>query len=64
MNNQKPKLLPCPFCGTPEPDIERSVTSEIEVQCLDCGALIIEPAREAAIAAWNRRTNNNKAKEE
>ena len=64
------ELKPCPFCGHEafaEPSKVRK-GYECVIQCSGCLACMLsithdteEEAEEAAIAAWNRRANDEKA---
>ena len=52
------RLLPCPFCGDAEPEIERRGTGRVSciVACTYCGCRL-ESADEgdSSGASWNRR---------
>jgi Lar family restriction alleviation protein len=65
-----PPLLPCPFCGGTDMEVENTHTPSYAVECEDCGAAIGTPpgltdgaktranhrrAFLAAISAWNTR---------
>ena len=58
---RKAKLLPCPFYGGTDVDIERDEDGFYRVRCVDCGASttwygVGRDSRRRAIAAWNRRS--------
>lgn len=50
------KLLPCPFCGSDEIDIEREGTNRVSciMRCLNCGCYM-ESNETGHGEAWNRR---------
>ncbi len=52
-------LLPCPFCGHPEPAVGEYGTEHVpwNVYCMgdDCMAEVYETTYERAVASWNRR---------
>ena len=47
-------LLPCPFCGYPNPYLYNNGERWL-VDCGPCGGEISGATRDSAIAAWNRR---------
>ena len=61
-------LLPCPFCGTPHPEIQNTHTASYWVECVGCECTLADPQsppsqskyqhkqsiKRAAIA-WNTR---------
>lgn len=59
------ELKPCPFCGG-EPIAynydpyrgELGGAEHVAVLCTCCGARIIRPTHEDAVARWNRRDGN------
>lgn len=72
----EPKLKPCPFCGSNMTDIEVTVRTDrpkcnciAKVVCLNCFASAMnhgfdwtqKEAKDNAIAAWNRRANDEQA---
>jgi Lar family restriction alleviation protein len=54
------ELKPCPFCGTPEPQLAqpRATVGWWVIECRDCPALMEEETEEAIVAAWNTRANS------
>ena len=52
----KTELLPCPFCGGSDVEIQNSFAGSKKPVCTDCGASL-HPSRsnEAAINEWNTR---------
>ena len=52
------QLLPCPFCGSRMVRVKTRKTTIVE--CAACPGLVIRLNRNDAIAAWNRRTPNEK----
>ena len=61
------KLKPCPFCGSEDVKL----LEEVEIQgvlacfvncrsCNACGSMFLTSKKKEAIAAWNRRANNDK----
>ena len=74
MSEWKDRLLPCPFCGSDDKEIEESDRADgaLVVRCNDCGCAnayvwyneecldaVKAEAREKAIALWNRRATKN-----
>ena len=58
---RKAKLLPCPFDGGTDADIDRDEDGFYRVRCVACGAStnwygVGGDSRRRAIAAWNRRS--------
>lgn len=54
----KPNLKPCPFCGS-ENATQYGATA-FYVHCNNCGcATALFPHKEDAIAAWNRRPEDD-----
>ena len=57
------KLLPCPFCGGNEHQIDEMESfwdkneTSWRVLCIDCIAETAGDTKEQAIAAWNRRAD-------
>lgn len=51
-----PELIPCPFCGGDDVEIQNSFAGSKKPVCMDCGASL-HPSRseEAAIHEWNTR---------
>jgi hypothetical protein len=51
-----PKLLPCPFCGNPDPELAETHKDHWRVGCAKCGSYNNNSlGQESAIVAWNRR---------
>ena len=50
------ELLPCPFCGGNDVELQNSFAGSKKPVCMDCGASL-HPSRseEAAIEEWNAR---------
>mgnify|MGYP002624665483 CR=1 FL=1 len=55
------ELNPCPFCGSEELFIDPGeYRADYMIMCVDCGGRIgYFPSKAQAIAAWNRRANND-----
>ena len=70
INNEKENsnyLKPCPFCGCDQTECETveintgcSIVKSFRCVCFLCGAATaLDVSEEAAVKAWNRRTNNS-----
>ncbi len=57
--NAQVALKPCPFCGTPDPIIDKTGNYLVQVRCLkwDCMAVVQAWEEEDAVRHWNRRVN-------
>lgn len=56
---EKPKALPCPFCGK-QPHI--LVTASVyAIECDPCGATVAEDCYTMAVLKWNRRAPDPEA---
>lgn len=46
-------LRPCPHCGGSK--LRGLARHGYRITCYDCGAMVVQPTREQAVEAWNRR---------